>query len=204
MKEKIRNKYENAGFPQPFTESVISQFENKADNTVDNEEMIIPHFLFEEPRRFILVEIPFCETNESLVKRLLQKLKKFTNSEIDFAVTWKTRKVKQLFPLKDRNPHPSCKIYEGICSCKQNYIGETKRNVEIRWQEHENMNKDSEPAKHLRDFPDHKFEWKVILNAPLNTRLRKNLEASMIALKKPSLNDQLDSNKLYFFRHGVT
>ena len=112
--------------------------------------------------------------------------------------------MKQLFPLKDRNPHPSCKIYEGICSCKQNYIGETKRNVEIRWQEHENMNKDSEPAKHLRDFPDHKFEWKVILNAPLNTRLRKNLEASMIALKKPSLNDQLDSNKLYLFRHGVT
>ena len=75
-KEKIRTKFENAGFPQPFTESVISQFENKADNTVDNEEMIIPHFLFEEQRRFILVEIPFCETNESLVKRLLQKLKK--------------------------------------------------------------------------------------------------------------------------------
>ena len=80
---------------------------------------------------------------------------------------------------------------------------ETKRNVETRWKEHQNINKDSEPAKHLREYPTHSFEWKIILNAPNNKRTRKNIEASVIALKKPSLNDQLDSQRL-LFRNGVT
>ena len=40
--------------------------------------------------------------------------------------------MRNLFRLKSKNPHPACVIYEGICKCKENYIGETKRNVEIR------------------------------------------------------------------------
>jgi len=42
------------------------------------------------------------------------------------------------------------------------------------------------------------------MNAPVNTRMRKNLEAAIIALKRPFLNDQLDSNQLILFRNGVT
>ena len=70
--------------------------------------------------------------------------------------------------------------------------------------EHENITKDSEPAKHLRNFPDHKFEWRVIFNGHENTRIRKNIEASLIAFKKPSLKDQLDSRRLILFRNGIT
>ena len=106
--------------------------------------------------------------------------------------------------MKDKNPHPACKIYEGICSCSANYIGETKRNVETRWNEHENPNKDSEPAKHLRKFLDHKFDWKILLTAPTSAKLRKILESLGIALKQPSLNEQLDFDKLILFRNGVT
>ena len=106
--------------------------------------------------------------------------------------------------MKDKNPHPACKTYEGICSSSANYIDETKRNVETRWNEHENLNKHSEPAKHLREFPDHKFDWKILLTAPTNAKLRKILESSMIALKQPSLNEQLDFDKLILFRNGVT
>ena len=134
------------------------------------------------------MEIPFCESNELLSKRFLTKLKSFTNDKVDFAIKW----VRQLFRVKDKNPHLACKIYEGICSCTKNYIVETKRNVEVRWSEHENITKDSEPAKYLRNFPGHKFEWRVIFNGHKNTRIRKNIEASLIAFKKPSLNDQLD------------
>ena len=36
-----------------------------------------------------------------------------------------SQKVKQLFRLKDKNPHTACKIYEGICLCGANYIGKT-------------------------------------------------------------------------------
>ena len=39
--------------------------------------------------------------------------------------------------------------------------------------------------------------------APINDRARKNLEASFIALSRPSLNEQIDSKKLILLRNGV-
>ena len=49
-------------------------------------------------------------------------------------------------------------IYERVCSYHKSYIGETARNVEIRWQEHEDTQKYSEPAKHLKKSPTHSFK----------------------------------------------
>ena len=109
-----------------------------------------------------------------------------------------------MFLLKDKNPHPACKIYEGICSSSGNNIGKTKRNVGTRWNEHENPNEDSEPAKHCREFPDHKFDWKTLLMAPTNPKLGNILESSMIAHKNPSLNEQFDIDQLILFKNGIT
>ena len=164
-------------------------------------ELTIPDFLFAEPTKFILVEIPFCISNESTVKILLDNLQSFVHHKFDIAVKWSTKKFRS---LKDKNLHTACKIYEDTCSCSGKYIGETKRNVETWWNEHENPNKDSEPAKHLRDFPDHKLYWKILLMALANTKLCKILESSIIALKKPSLNKQLDFYQLIVFRNCVT
>ena len=88
-------------------------------------------------------------------------------------------------------------IYEGVCSCQESYIGETGRNVELRWQEHEDTQKDSEPAKHLKN--DHSFTWKFLLPASSIRCIRQNMEASIIALKRPSLNEQVESKKLLLF-----
>ena len=51
----------------------------------------------------------------------MKKFDVFTDNKYDIRIKWITKKVKQLFKLKNRNPHPSCVIYEG----------ETVRNVEI-------------------------------------------------------------------------
>ena len=51
------------------------------------------------------------------------------------------------------------------------------RNAVLRWAEHEGPNMQSEPAKHLKCFPDHQFEWEVLTRAPEYTRKRKILEA---------------------------
>ena len=59
---------------------------------------------------------------------------------IKFLLFGKLRKLKTYSFLKDKNPHIACQIYEGVCSCGQNYIGETERNVSTRWAEHENVN----------------------------------------------------------------
>ena len=47
------------------------------------------------------------------------------------------------------------------------------------------------------------YVWKVLTAAPVTDRVRKNLEASFIALSRPSLNEQIDSKKLILFRNGV-
>ena len=97
-------------------------------------------------------------------------------------ITWKSRNMRSLFLFKDKNDYKSRDIYKGVCSCGSRYIGETKRNAEVRWNEHNNPTKSSEPSKHLRSNINHCFTWAVISNAPKNAKTRKNLEASYIAL----------------------
>ena len=59
--------------------------------------------------------------------------------------------------------------------------------------------------KHLQATElEHQFEWQVLMSAPINNRERRNLEASLIALKKPSLNNKLETKLLHLFRNGVT
>ena len=71
-----------------------------------------------------------------------------------------------MFPLiKRKNDYKSCVIYKGDCSFVSGYIGETKRNSEIRWNEHNNPTKSPEPSKHLRSKIDHYFTWAFISNA---------------------------------------
>ena len=42
-----------------------------------------------------------------MAKHFLKKLSDFTGSKIDFVKKWSTKKVKRLFRLKDKNPHPA-------------------------------------------------------------------------------------------------
>ena len=97
-KVKILSKSTNAGFPVRFTESVFEQFENKLIVQSSNDDFIIPEFLFKEPKKVCLVDLPFCQSNETLAKRFLGLLNCFTKNQIDFAIKWSTKKVKQLFP----------------------------------------------------------------------------------------------------------
>ena len=109
-----------------------------------------------------------------------------------------------LFRLNSKNPHPASIIYEGICTCKKNNIGDTKRNVEILWEEYWDTNKISQPSRHSKSNPTHTFTWKVLIAALINDRVRKNLEAFFISLSRPSLNEEIDSKKLLLFRIRVT
>ena len=96
-------------------------------------------------------------------------------------IKWETSNIRSLFPLKDKIDYKSCVICKGDCSCGSRYIGETKRNAEVGWNEHNNPTKNSEPSKHLRSNINHCFTWVVISNAPKKAKTKKNLEVSYIA-----------------------
>ena len=121
----IIRKFRNVDYPPKFLNSVIHQFFTPKNN----DSFIIPPDLFEESKPFILVEIPYCEENKNAVKHFIKKFEAFTNHRYLIAIKWVTRKVKSLFKIKSKNPHPSCVIYRGTCSCEDEYTGETKKKL---------------------------------------------------------------------------
>ena len=64
-------------------------------------------------------------------------------------ITWKTRNIQSLLTLKEKNDYKSCVVYKRDCSCGSRYIGETKRNAEVRWNKHNNPTKSSETSEYL-------------------------------------------------------
>ena len=164
---------------------------------------MIPDFLFED-RTEIYIRLPYCQQNEEIVQNFINRFDTFTSNSCRLIVVWNTRKVKTLFPLKDKNIHKSCVIYEGSCSCGVKYIGETKRNATIRWSEHTNPRKDSEVAQHLYHHSDHEVRWSILRQAPKQTTRRRVLESYFISMWKPALNDQVDFKKCVLFKNGIT
>ena len=61
-----------------------------------------------------------------------------------------------------------------------------------------------EPAKHLKEKPNHKFTWTIISKASENFRKRRLLEAYFIKTVCPTLIEQLDNDILTLFRNGIT
>ena len=80
-------------------------------------------------------------------------------------------------------------MYEGKCNCGENYIGETGRNVTVRWYERSDIGKNSEPAKHLNQFPEDRFNWKILRRVPNEVRQRRIHEAHYVMCMRPTLNN---------------
>ena len=106
--------------------------------------------------------------------------------------------------MKDKNLYPSCKIYYGLCLRVEDYVRETKINVSVRCDEHNKLSNKSKPAAHLEQNNDHYFFRRILGNASSNTRTRENIEAFFIAIMRPILNEQIDSDALILFRNSVT
>ena len=82
---------------------------------------------------------------------MCENLEFYTNGKVKFNITWATRKLESLFEIKDNAKHLSCIIYQGICSCGQNYIGQTIRNAVTRKDENEQPNGKPEPSKQAQE-----------------------------------------------------
>ena len=83
-------------------------------------------------KQVILIEVPYCGKNETTSIHFLKKFRELTNYLYEIKTKWITKKMRNLFHLKSKNRHPACVICKGMCKYKENFIGETKRNVEIR------------------------------------------------------------------------
>ena len=94
-------------------------------------------------------------------------------------------------------------VYKETSTFKEFYIGGTKRNSEVRWNEHCSLKKSSE-VDHLLVNADRNITWQIIAKAPAQTFKRKVLEAFHIEMLKTALNSQKDIKITQLFRNGMT
>ena len=122
----IKVKCNKAGYLRRFIESIIQNF---ITHLYKAESFIIPSNMFVVKKPSVLLEISYCEQNEIASKQFIKRFHQFTGDEYNTAVKWLTKKVTSLFPLKNCNLHPSCKVFKGLCGCGETYL----RNVEKVW-----------------------------------------------------------------------
>ena len=79
-------------------------------------------------------------------KHFLKKFLKFTNNSFRIVLTSKAGDILSLFPLND---YKWCVIYKEDYFCGSRYFDESKRNADVRWNEHNNPTKSSEPSKYF-------------------------------------------------------
>ena len=152
----------------------------------------------------ITFKLPYCKRFLKLSKTLISKLKNFTGFKHIFIVLWQTRQIKSLFNPKGKKIHRSHAVYKGDCSAVNiDFIGDTRRNVEVRIDEHSNPSNDSEPALHLRENRTHCFSWRILCTVQ-SFHKRRIIEGLIIQQWRPSLNKQVHPYVAKLFPSGIT
>ena len=105
-----------------------------------------------------------------------------------------TKNLKQQLHFKDPQPQllRSNVVYRLNCSCGSFYIGQTRRNLVKRLDEHQ-TSLNSEVCNHLQSNPNHRVDFnnpQILTSSPDKSKLLI-LESLCIQQLKPSLN--LDS-----------
>ena len=82
--------------------------------------------------------------------------------------------VKQLLKLKNKNPHPSCVIYEGVRVCNETLLVRPRRMLKLDGTNMKILEKTRiNTSKHLRSHTGHLFSWNTLLSVPTNDHVRK-------------------------------
>ena len=106
---------------------------------------------------------------------------------------------KNSFTYKDKQNHlrRSSIVYKLTCTCVSNYIGQTRRNVITRINEHK-FDQRSEVCKHLLANPTHRFNFKQpeILGSIVGQKKLHQLVSLLIQEHQPDLN--VDGSSIRF------
>jgi len=108
-----------------------------------------------------------------------------------FRFMHETNQLIKAFTYKDKQNHlrRSSVVYKLTCTCGSNYIGQTRRNLITRINEHK-FDQRSEICKHLLANPTHRFNFKqpeILGNIVCQKKLHL-LESLLIQEHQPDLN----------------
>ena len=135
------------------------------------------------------------EIRQFLLKKLSQKSK--------FVMVHEATTIGQNFRYENRQTllHSSGVVYKLNCSCGQSCIGQTKRNLKTRINDHvpkKSTNNETDVPQHLKNNPDHamNFHSPEILAHSNNIRKLRIKETPLIQNLQPQLNIDDSSNPI--------
>ena len=181
-----------------YPDHIINQeIEKFVKNRTTNEQQQTPQTqqaTVEKTKKYIV--LPYSNNK---VDAFADKLTKLVNEtfDVELRVAFKApNEIGKMFPFKDnikeKHAH-SMVVYKITCdTCKQSYIGKTKRILIHRIKEHANDSKDSAIQTHRKEFPTHDidpYNIEIIDRADTNYKVELK-EALHINTKKPELNTQ--------------
>ena len=178
----LRNEY-----PSGFIDKCIRQFLNKkfAPRTP---------FIQKNPSKYFLFKLPYLGNISHHVEKEFKEFidKHLPDTMLRFVHV--TKNLKQQLHFKDPQPQllRSNVVYRLSCSCGSFYIGQTRRNLVKRLDEHQ-ASLNSEVCNHLQSNPNHRVDFnnpQILTSSPDKSKLLI-LESLCIQQLKPNLN--LDS-----------
>ena len=133
------------------------------------------------------------------IRQFIYKTKRFK-----YIMTHSTTTIGQKFQYKDQQSllHITGAVYQLSCTCGKSYIGQTKRNLKFRFNEHKPSNSyKSDISKHLLENSSHliDFNQPKILARDNNWRKLKIKETLFIQKLHPQLNIDETSHPLFLF-----
>ena len=113
-----------------------------------------------------MVEIPYCEESE----KFFQIGNYIENKKDSNTISCYRKKTLSLL----------LKIYYGIFDCDEDYASETERNTKTKWLEHNNLERKSEPDRHILNNVERIITWTILAQTSKKGSIRKNVEALFI------------------------
>jgi len=149
------------------------------------------------------MRLPYLREISYEVRREMQRLvHRYAIMPFQFRFIHETNKLKKSFTYKDKQNHlrRSSVVYKLTCTCGSNYIGQTRRNLITRINEHK-FDQRSEVCKHLLANPTHRFNFKQpeILGSIVGQKELHLLESLLIQQYQPDLNVDGSSIPLLLF-----
>jgi len=200
--EFLTNFFLRNGFPQSIIDNCVSKFLNN---------VFQPSPTKENKKDVHYFKLPYYGHLSYTIRKKLDQLFRthYPNLKIRLVFT-NSYTIKSFFPFKDRisTPLQSNIVYGFECPvCKCRYIGETTRNITLRYAEHKGLSPrtwrplSSPPHSMIRDHSvNHKHPFSIddfkILNRSSSSIDIRIIESLYIATINPTLNSQTSSYPL--------
>ena len=188
--ERINNDLRASGFPEPLIKKAIKDFQNKSDKLNGNAD---------KPPVATIV-IPYVPSTSEKIRRIARQYNIRTAFKTNNTLRSHLTKTK---PKRDYQETKDC-IYSIRCQCDREYIGESKRPLRVRLEEHKrNVKLGYTDKSRIADHvwaEDHKMSWDEakILNREPNQFKRKYKEASYMSMSKNHISQpSLDIKPLW-------